>query len=115
VRAGRSPDERAGQHSRAAPRRHRVRVHLGRDLRLSLVDPESADEGRARTGRRQPPCKWRTSGVNFGNMTAAHFIFIPAVLLIGMVIGWILGSRAAADAYAAEARRREERAARNKT
>lgn len=44
-------------------------------------------------------------------MTAGHFIFIPAVLLIGMVLGWILGSRAARDAYAAELRRREERAA----
>jgi hypothetical protein len=42
-------------------------------------------------------------------MTAAHFIFIPAVLLIGVVIGWILGGRAAQDAYAAEMRRREER------
>ncbi len=47
-----------------------------------------------------------------GGMTAGHFIFIPAVLLFGIVIGWILGSRAAADAYAAELRRREERAAR---
>lgn len=37
--------------------------------------------------------------------TAAHFIYIPAVLLVGVVIGWILGSRAAADAYAARARR----------
>jgi hypothetical protein len=37
--------------------------------------------------------------------TAAHFIYIPAVLLIGVVIGWILGSRAAADAYAAAMRR----------
>jgi hypothetical protein len=36
---------------------------------------------------------------------AAHFIYIPAVLLIGIVIGWILGSRAAADAYAARLRR----------
>jgi len=45
-------------------------------------------------------------------MTSAHFIFIPTVLLIGVVIGWILGSRAARDAYAAELRRREERAAR---
>jgi hypothetical protein len=45
-------------------------------------------------------------------MTAGHFIFIPAVLLIGIVIGWVLGSRAARDAYAAELRRREERAAR---
>ena len=34
--------------------------------------------------------------------TAAHFIYIPGVLLVGIVIGWILGSRAAADAYAAK-------------
>jgi hypothetical protein len=47
-------------------------------------------------------------------MTAGHFIFIPAVLLVGVVIGWILGSRAARDAYAAELRRREERSARKK-
>ena len=45
-------------------------------------------------------------------MTSAHFIFIPAVLLLGIVIGWILGSRAARDAYAADMRRREERASR---
>jgi hypothetical protein len=41
--------------------------------------------------------------------SASHFIFIPAVLLIGIVIGWILGSRAARDAYVAELKRREER------
>jgi len=41
--------------------------------------------------------------------TAAHFIYIPAMLLIGVVIGWILGSRAAADAYAAQARRDRDR------
>jgi hypothetical protein len=46
-------------------------------------------------------------------MTAGHFIFIPAVLLVGVVIGWILGSRAARDAFAAELRRREERARRS--
>ena len=44
-------------------------------------------------------------------MTAGHFIFIPAVLLVGVVVGWILGSRAARDAFAVELRRREERAA----
>jgi len=38
--------------------------------------------------------------------TAAHFIYIPGVLILGIVIGWILGSRAAADAYAAELRKR---------
>jgi len=46
------------------------------------------------------------------NIPSSHFIFIPAVLLLGVVIGWVLGSRAARDAYAAELRRREERAAR---
>ena len=45
-------------------------------------------------------------------MSASHFLFIPAVLLVGVVIGWILGGRAARDAYAAELRRREERAGR---
>jgi hypothetical protein len=48
--------------------------------------------------------------MNFADMTAGHFIFIPTVLLIGIVIGWILGSRAAKDAYAAELRRRERKA-----
>jgi hypothetical protein len=47
--------------------------------------------------------------VNFGNMTAAHFIFIPAVLLLGIVIGWILGSRAAHDAQAAADARARKR------
>ena len=43
--------------------------------------------------------------------TAAHFLYIPGVLILGIVIGWILGSRAAADAYASQLRknpRREE-------
>ena len=44
-----------------------------------------------------------------GDMTAAHFIFIPGVLVVGVVIGWVLGSRAAQDAFAAELKRREER------
>ena len=43
-------------------------------------------------------------------MTAGHFIFIPSVMLFGIVIGWVLGSRAAKDAYASELKRREERA-----
>jgi hypothetical protein len=42
--------------------------------------------------------------------TAAHFIYIPAVLILGVVIGWILGSRAAADAYASQLRKMQERA-----
>ena len=47
--------------------------------------------------------------MEIGIPTASHFIFIPAVLLIGVVIGWILGSRAAQDAYAAELKKREAR------
>jgi len=44
-----------------------------------------------------------------GDMTSAHFIFIPSVLLVGIIIGWILGGRAAKDAYAVELKKREER------
>jgi hypothetical protein len=44
-------------------------------------------------------------------MTAGHFIFIPSVLLIGVIVGWVLGSRAARDAFATELKRRDERAA----
>jgi hypothetical protein len=44
-----------------------------------------------------------------GDITSAHFIFIPSVLLIGIVIGWVLGARAARDAFASELRKREER------
>lgn len=47
-----------------------------------------------------------------GEISSAHFIFIPAVLLVGVVIGWVLGSRAAQDAFAAELKRRDERAKR---
>lgn len=50
--------------------------------------------------------------MDFSAMPATHFIFIPATLLIGVVIGWILGGRAARDAYAAELKRQQERAAR---
>jgi len=48
------------------------------------------------------------------NIPASHFIFIPGVLILGVVIGWILGSRAAKDAYAAELRRREHREQRDR-
>jgi hypothetical protein len=43
-------------------------------------------------------------------MTSGHFIFIPGVLLIGMVIGFILGGRAARDAFELERRKDEARA-----
>jgi hypothetical protein len=38
-------------------------------------------------------------------VTAGHFFYIPSILLLGVVIGWILGSRAAADHYATQLRR----------
>ena len=54
--------------------------------------------------------------MNFGEISAAHLIFIPATLLIGIVIGWVLGSRAAADAYAAQQKREAaKRSARGQT
>ena len=46
--------------------------------------------------------------------TSGHFIFIPAVLLIGVLIGFLLGSRAKADQANLQARREEERAAARK-
>jgi hypothetical protein len=42
-------------------------------------------------------------------MSGGHFIYIPVILLVGIVIGWVMGSRAARDAYAAELKRREHR------
>jgi hypothetical protein len=45
-----------------------------------------------------------------GEMNAAHFIYIPVTMLVGVVFGWILGGRAAKDAYLAELRRREQKA-----
>jgi hypothetical protein len=44
--------------------------------------------------------------------TTAHFIYIPAVLLLGIVIGFILGGRAARDAFAAQKEKEDARAAR---
>jgi hypothetical protein len=42
-------------------------------------------------------------------VTSAHLIFIPGVLLIGIAIGFVLGTRAAKDAYNLELRRQQER------
>jgi hypothetical protein len=41
--------------------------------------------------------------------TAAHFLYIPGVLFLGIVIGWIIGQRAAADHYAAQLRRQQQK------
>jgi hypothetical protein len=44
--------------------------------------------------------------------TAAHFIYIPAMLILGIVIGFVLGGRAARDAFAAHKEKEDARAAR---
>lgn len=31
---------------------------------------------------------------NFGQMTAAHFIYIPFALMIGLIAGYTMGARA---------------------
>lgn len=43
-------------------------------------------------------------------MTSAHLLFIPGVLLVGVFLGFILGSRAQADRANLEQERQEERA-----
>jgi len=43
-------------------------------------------------------------------MTFAHAIYIPMVAFVGMFIGFLLGTRAARNAYDLELRREEERA-----
>jgi len=43
---------------------------------------------------------------------SSHFIFIPVVLVLGIIIGFLLGARATRDAIATEERRRAEREAR---
>lgn len=50
--------------------------------------------------------------MEFPAPSIAHVIYIPIVLLVGVVIGWVLGGRAAADAMAMDQKRREERARR---
>ena len=44
--------------------------------------------------------------------TAAHVVYIPAMLLLGIVVGWILGARAARDAEAGRRVRAEAKLAR---
>jgi hypothetical protein len=45
-------------------------------------------------------------------VTSAHFIYIPMVLAVGFFVGFIIGGRAARDAYELQKKRDEERAAR---
>jgi hypothetical protein len=43
---------------------------------------------------------------------SSHFIFIPAVLTIGVILGFIFGSKATRDAIAFEQKKEQERQAR---
>jgi hypothetical protein len=47
-----------------------------------------------------------------GVPTLAHFVYIPVVILIGVMIGWVLGGRAARDHYEVEKQKAAERAER---
>jgi uncharacterized membrane-anchored protein YhcB (DUF1043 family) len=49
-----------------------------------------------------------------GVPTSAHFIYIPFALLIGIVIGFILGGRAARDQQASREAREQAKAERRK-
>lgn len=44
-------------------------------------------------------------------MTSGHILFIPGILMIGMFLGFILGTRAARNQFDLERKREEERAA----
>jgi hypothetical protein len=40
---------------------------------------------------------------------SSHFIYIPVVLILGIVLGWVLGSKATRDELALQARKAAER------
>ncbi len=41
-------------------------------------------------------------------MTVAHVIYIPGVILVGIVVGWILGSRAVRSEFEKQKKRAKE-------
>ena len=43
-------------------------------------------------------------------MTSSHVIFIPGVLMVGMFLGFILGTRAARNQFDLQQKREQERA-----
>jgi len=43
---------------------------------------------------------------------SSHFIFIPVVLVLGVVLGFLLGARATREAFHLEERRKAEKEAR---
>jgi len=45
---------------------------------------------------------------NLGQMTFQHVIYIPFVLIMGMIVGYILGARAVRDEIQKKKRRMKE-------
>jgi hypothetical protein len=45
---------------------------------------------------------------NFGEMTPQHVIYIPTMLLLGLVVGYILGARAVRAELAKRRKRMKE-------
>jgi hypothetical protein len=45
---------------------------------------------------------------NFGQMTAAHFIYIPFALTLGLIVGYIMGTRAVRAELAKKRKRMKE-------
>jgi hypothetical protein len=43
---------------------------------------------------------------------SSHFIYIPVIFILGISLGFMLGSKATRDAFAFEQRKADERAAR---
>ncbi|MEA2698938.1 MAG: hypothetical protein QOI66_3209 [Myxococcales bacterium] len=50
--------------------------------------------------------------LGIGVPPSSHFIYIPVIFVLGIAIGFMLGSKATRDAFAFEQRKAEERAAR---
>ena len=88
-----------------------IAILVGMTLRTLWVPPAQFREGIAFAAKQLLEFAVLLLGasVNLPELMKAG----PA-LLVGIVLGWILGSRAARDAYAAELQRREERALRKK-
>ena len=52
------------------------------------------------------------SALAIGTPPSSHFIYIPVMFVLGIVLGFILGSRATRDAIAFEQKKAQEREAR---
>src|ERR1022692_2692626 len=113
----RVPEGRRGAEARDAVRSLRrggVRIHLDRHPRLRPLRRQWPTE-RAQGSRRAAQEDRRRGSPSMIALAIAappssHFIFIPVVLLLGIVIGFMMGSRATRDAFRLEPRKAAERA-----